>query len=135
MANPNRPMGFAPVGTLGGSPWNARVRRYQAGNRSADTTNNHGDIYVGDPVKFSSGLLLPANSGDTIDGVVVAVGEQHSVNPDGISPFNPNNLAIRYSPLAVTSGVYIYICPTIGVIFESQTALALTLSPAANLDI
>lgn len=134
MANPDRPSGLRPVGTLGGSPWNARVRRYEAADRSADTTNNHGDIYVGDPVKVSSGKVLPANSADQIIGVVVAVGKDGSIN-DGIGPFNPDNLTQRYAPLTDATGWYVWVVPVNGVIFEVQSASDLDLAVGSPADI
>lgn len=131
MANPDRPNGFIPVGTLDGSPWNGKVRRYAAADRSSDSTNNHGDIYVGDPVSLSSGAIVPADSGDTVVGVAVAVGVEDSVN-DGIGPFDPNNLEKRY--LALGEDGYVYVAPADGVLFEVQTAADLDLVPGSAAD-
>lgn len=135
MANPNRANGFRPVGTLAGTPWNARVRRYQAADRTADTTNNHGDIYVGDPVAFSSGLVVPANSGDVVLGVCVACGYNASTNDQGIGPYDPRDLTIRYSPLTdATANTYIWVAPAEGGIFEIQSASDLDLLVGATAD-
>jgi hypothetical protein len=132
MANPDRPNGFQPVGTIGGSPWIGRLRRYQFADRTADTTNNHGDVYVGDPVALSSGKLIAANSAATVCGVCVAVGTEESVN-NGIGPFDPSDLTIKYAPLTQATGLYGWVCPVDDVIFEVQSASDLDLvvgSPA-----
>jgi hypothetical protein len=134
MANPDRPNGFIPVGTLDGSPWNARVRRYEAADRTADTTNNHGDIYVGDPVALSSGKVIPANSAAAVVGVVVAVGKEASVN-NGVGPYNPENLSTRYAPLTDATGWYVWVCPSVGTIFEVQSASDLDLAVGSPADI
>ena len=63
MANVDRANGFKFSKSLLGTAPNAMIRLYTASDRSADTTGNHGDIHLGDPVKLVSGLVLPANSG------------------------------------------------------------------------
>jgi hypothetical protein len=132
MANPDRPSGFRPVKSLTGHPVNMMIRAYQTGDRSSDTTGNHGDIYVGDPVKLSSGLVLPANSGDTILGVCVGVGTADSDHGD-VGMFNPATLERRYLPLADTTG-YVWVVPAEGVLFEVQTAADLDLVPGSAAD-
>lgn len=126
MANVDRPNGFKPAKSLLGSPWNALIRRYTAGDRSADTTNNHGDIYLGDPVKLVSGLVLPANSGDTILGVVVGIGTDSQDHGEP-GAFDADNLEKRY--LAYNESGYVFVVPAEGVLFEAQTATGVT---AAN---
>lgn len=135
MANPDRPNGFTPMGTTDGSPWNGRVRRYEAADRSADTTGNHGDIYVGDPVKLSSGKVLPANSGDQVTGVVVAVGTDTSINEQGFGPYNANNLTKRY--LGYAESGYVWVAPANMCIFGVQSAsdLDLVVGSAADTNI
>lgn len=133
MANPDRPMGFRPVKSLTGHPINFMIRKYTAGDRSADTTNNHGDIYVGDPVALSSGLVVPANSGDTILGVVVGIGVSSGIDMGDAGMFDPSNLEKRYLGLA-ESGV-VYVMPAEGVLFEVQTASDLDLVPGSQADI
>jgi hypothetical protein len=132
MANPDRPSGFRPVKSLTGAPINMMLRKIQTGDRSSDTTNNHGDIYVGDPIAITSGLALPANSGDTIAGVCVGVGTADSDHGE-VGMFNPSNLERRYLPLADTTG-YIWYCPAEGVVFEAQTAADLDLLPGDPCD-
>ena len=134
MANPDRPNGLRPVGTLDGSPWNARVRKYPVADRSADTTNNHGDLYVGDPVELSSGKVQCADSNDTIAGVVVAVGKEESVN-DGVGPYKASDLTQRYAPHADATGWFAYVCPVEGVIFEVQSATDLDYFVGSSADI
>lgn len=127
MANTDRPNGFIPVKSQLGAPWSALIRRYEAADRSSDTTNNHGDIYIGDPVKFSSGKLAPANSGDTVAGVVVGIENTSSASKPhfGMVMADPGNLGRQYLPLA-DSG-YVYIVPAAGVLFEVQSASDLDL--------
>jgi len=126
MANVDRPNGFKPAKSLIGAPWNALVRRYTAGDRSADTTNNHGDIYLGDPVTLSGGLVLPANSGNTILGVVVGIGTDSQDHGEA-GAFDADNLEKRY--LAYNESGYIFVAPAESVLFEAQTATGVT---AAN---
>jgi len=132
MANPDRPMGFRPVKSLTGHPINMMLRKYQAADRSADTTNNHGDIYVGDPVALSAGKVVPANSGGTILGVVVAVG-QGTINHGDVGAFDPDNLMKRY--LGYADAGYVWVCPAEDVLFEVQTASALSLVAGSLADI
>lgn len=130
MANPDRPMGFRPAKSLLSAPWQALVRRYPAADRSADTTNNHGDIYIGDPVKFSSGLVLPANSGDTVVGVAVAfdVLPAGTMMADvGSIGADPTDLMRQYLPHTIATGAYVFVVPVEGVLFEIQSASDLDL--------
>ena len=116
MPNTSRPNGFRPAKSLVGAPWTALVRRYVAADRSADTTGNHGDIYVGDPVKISAGKVLPANSGDTVLGVVVGVGVNPMFGEAGM--FNPDNLMKQY--LGHADSGYVWVVPAEGMLFEVQ---------------
>lgn len=135
MANPDRPNGFIPVGTLDGGPWSARVRRYEAADRSADTTNNHGDIYIGDPVALSSGKVIAANSAAAVIGVCVGVGKEDSVN-SGVGPYNPANLNTPlYAPLTDATGWYVWVAPADSCIFEVQSDSDLDLVPGSPADI
>lgn len=131
MANPDRPNGFRPVKSLTGAPVNMMLRKYEAADRSSDTTNNHGDIYVGDPVAYSSGKVVPANSGDTILGVAVGVGKDASDHGD-VGMFNPDNLEQRY--LAYDEEGYVWVAPAEGMLFEAQTDSDLDLVPGSQAD-
>ena len=132
MANVDRPNGFRPAKTLSGSPWTGLLRRYEAADRSADTTNNHGDIYVGDPVALSSGKVVVADSGDTIIGVAVAVGKDASDHGEP-GAFNPDNLEQRYLGLAEDG--YVWVAPKEHILFEVQTAADLDLVAGSTADI
>lgn len=130
MANVDRPNGFRPAKTLLGGSWSPLVRKYEAADRSADTTNNHGDIGVGDPVKFSSGKLVPANSNDSVVGVVVGVGAAPMFGDAGM--FDPTNLMKQH--LTHAESGFVWICPAEGVIFEIQSATDLDLVPGSPAD-
>lgn len=134
MANPDRPNGFRPVGTVGASAWNGAIRKYTAADRSADTTNNHGDIYVGDPVALSSGKVIAANSNATILGVCVAVGFESSVN-DGVGPYDPRDLTKAYAPLTAATGYSVWVALADNTIFEGQSASDLDYFPGSTADI
>ena len=118
MANIDRANGFRPVKSLVGGDWTTLVRPYTAADRSADTTGNHGDIYIGTPVKLVAGLVLAANSGDTILGVAVGTGTQTSTfGVDGY--FNPSDLGKRF--LAYDDDGIVGVVPAEMVLFEAQT--------------
>jgi len=131
MANLNKPFGFKPVKSLYGD-FKGLIRKAPAGTRSSDTTNNHGDLYIGDPVKWSSGTLLPANSGDTVAGVVVGVGTLPTGSMGETGPFNPAKLEQTYLAYGDTGDVW-YV-PTDGVLFEIQSASDLDLALGAVAD-
>lgn len=135
MANTDRPNGFRPAKSLLGAPWTALIRKYTAGDRSSDTTLNHGDIYVGDVVKLeaSGGTVIPANSTDVILGVVVGVGTSDDITHGDAGMFTASNLERRYLP-AATDGV-VYVVPAAGVLFEVQSAADLDLAPGETADI
>lgn len=133
MANVDRPVGFRFAKSLSGTPVSAMIRKYTAGDRSSDTTNNHGDIYIGDPVKLSSGLVLPANSGDTILGVAVAVGADADTTFGEEGYFNASNLETRH--LAYDADGIVAVIPAEGNLFEVQTASDLDLVAGSAADI
>jgi hypothetical protein len=127
MANVDRPRGFRPAKSLIGAPWNSLVREYPAADRSADTTLNHGDIYIGDPVKLVAGEVLPANSADAAMGVVVGIGVSGGTTFGPTGYFNPNDLGQRY--LAAADSGIVAVVPAEHVIFGIQTASDLDLVP------
>lgn len=99
MANVNRQYGFKPAKALTGQPWQALVRQYPATttrNATGTTAGYAGDINIGDAVKLVSGFVLPAVTGDTILGVVVAVGPNSGTTFGANGYFDPNNLGKRY---------------------------------------
>lgn len=133
MANTDRPVGFRFAKSLSGTPVSAMIRKYTAGDRSSDTTNAHGDIYIGDPVKLVSGAVLPANSGDTILGVAVAVGSLTDTTFGEEGYFNASNLQQTYLPLASTG--IVAVIPAENNLFEVQTSADLDLVPGSAADI
>lgn len=135
MANVDRPNGFRFAKSLTGQAPNAMIRYYTAGDRSADTTNNHGDIYLGDPVKLVSGLVLPANSGDTILGICVGVGKAGAIEHGESGYFNADDLSQNYASLADATGVIVAVMPAEGNLFEVQTAADLDLVQGSLADI
>jgi hypothetical protein len=107
------------------------LRKMTVAARS-DATNNHGDIYIGDPVTVSTaGVVSVADSGTAVVGVVVAVGTD-SVTHGDQGPFNADNLSKQY--LAHDEAGYVWIVPVNGVLFSVQTALDLDLSPGEKAD-
>lgn len=130
MANTNRPNGFRPVmGQFGN--FHGLIRKYEAGDRSTDTTNNHGDIYVGDVVKLTSGKALPANSNDTVLGVVVGVGTAGTHGDAGM--FKPASLDEKH--LAYNESGYVWVVPAEGNLFEVQSGSDLDLLAGSQADI
>jgi hypothetical protein len=131
MANIDRPNGFAPVKNLYGSPWSATARTLAVAART-DATNNHGDIYIGDPITVSaSGVVSVADSGVAVLGVVVGIGTPSTTHgKPGI--FDPSNLVKQY--LAHDEAGYVWYVPAEGNLFEIQTASALSLKPGMKAD-
>lgn len=124
MANVSRPNGFRPAKSQLGAPWNGLIRFIEAADRSADTTNNHGDIYIGDPVALSSGKVIPANSAATVFGVVVAIGVDNVTHGD-TGYYDPNNLGKSY--LAYNETGVVGVVPVEGMLFEVESASDLDL--------
>ena len=131
MANSDRPNGFRPRKTVSGAPVARMLRKYTVAAR-VDATNNHGDIYIGDPVTLSTaGVLTVANSGAAVLGVVVGVGtDSTEFGPGGM--WDADNLEKRY--LAHDEAGYVWVAPAEDTIFEVQTASALGLSPGEQAD-
>lgn len=138
MANTDRPNGFTPVKSLTGAPWQSMVRKYPMGDASALSTNNFGDVYIGDPVILSSGEILPGHTGDTFVGVVVGVSDKSGVTHGEAGPFNAPALEqryIKYSDTAAASAQDVWVVPTDGVLFEVQTSADLDLVVGSTADI
>jgi len=93
---------------------------------SADSTNDHGDIYVGTPIKLdASGLALPWESADTdCVGVCVGVGIVSDSASNQGGPFNPASLEKRFadSRTSDTISYLIYYAPAEDTVFEIQTS-------------
>ena len=132
MANVDRPNGFKPVGTLSGRPWEGTVRAIGVADGS--------DIYVGDALNLESGLAAVGATNDT-DFLGVAVGfgkfEKDGKTPTG--PFNPadlNSTGTWYDDSASTHTDWcVFYVPADDVIFEAQTATALTKVVGDNFDL
>jgi len=131
MANIDRPNGFKPAKREDGAEWSGGIRRYEAANRAADNVNNHGDIYLGTSVKLVSGKVLPADSGDTAIGVVVAVGTSPTFG-EAVT-FDTTDLSKKY--LGYADSGYVWIVPKEGMLFEIQTSASLTLVEGSLADV
>lgn len=124
MANVDRPNGFKPVKTFSGAPWTSMIRAIGVADGA--------DIYVGDPLNLESGLAAPGASNDTAFlGVAVGFGKFDKDGRTPLGPFNPLNLnsdGLWYDDSASTHTEWcVYYVPAIDVVFEAQTATALTL--------
>lgn len=128
MANTDRPNGLRPVGTLSGAPWTGMIRAIGV----ADSA----DIFVGDPLNLESGLAAPGATNDAAFlGVAVGFGKFENGIPTG--PFDAANPSLRYyDDSASTHTDYcVFYVPADDVIFEAQTATALTLAVGDTCDL
>jgi hypothetical protein len=142
MANPDRPRGFRPVKTKSGAPYTGHIRAVYslAADRSSDSTNNHGDIYIGDPIVVdTSGVVAFADSNVAVTGVAIGFGHASTVNfgADGTiyspaPPFDPSNLTKRY--LAYNEAGWVYYVDVQDVLFEIQSASDLDLEVGSLAD-
>jgi len=132
MANPDKPNGFKFAQTQNGSAAVGMARKFDVAAR-ADSTNNHGDIYIGDPVKISTaGVVTVADSGATIYGVVMGVGVDNiDHGPTGM--YKADDLETRY--LANLVAGVVWIIPKENAVFEIQSASDLDLTVNAPADI
>ena len=132
MANTDRPNGFKASKTLNGSPVAHMLRKLTVAARS-DATGDHGDIYIGDPVKMSiAGVVTVANSGDDIYGVCAGIGIDN-VDHGDTGMYKADDLETRYLP-ELTAGV-IWVYPKENTLFEIQSASDLDLTVGAEADI
>jgi len=122
MANIDRPNGLRAVKTLSGACLTGMIRAIGVADGA--------DIFVGDPLNLESGLAAPGATNDAAFlGVAVGFGK---FGPDGRTPsgpYNPDNLGKRFyddSESTHTEWCVFYV-PAEDVIFEAQTATALTL--------
>lgn len=130
MANVDRPNGFTPIKTLSGAPWTSMVR--STGPADGE------DIFVGDIVNLESGLADPAATNDSsLLGVVVGVGKVNDMSQEKVGMFNPDNLMLRYydDSASTHTDYIIHYVPVDDVVFEAQTATALTLVPGDTCDL
>jgi hypothetical protein len=132
MANIDRPNGFRPVKTFSGAPVTSLIRAIGVADGA--------DIYVGDAISLASGLGAASATNDSaILGVAVGFGK---FDKDGRTPlgmFNPENLNSTgkfYDDSASTHTEWcVYYVPADDVIFEVQTATALTKVPGDTMDL
>ncbi len=135
MANTSRANGFTPVKTLSGAQWTGMIRYVDspAADRSSDTTNNHGDIYIGDPIRIhTDGVVTPANSNQLVAGVVVGVSKDAVVTHGHAGMWNPADLTKRY--LAYDEAGRIWYVPVNDVLFEVESGSDLDLVPGEKAD-
>ena len=132
MANPDKPRGFIFAQTLSGAAATGMARKLTVAARS-DATGNHGDIYIGDPVKVSiGGVVTVADSGDDIYGVAVGLGVDNiDHGPTGM--YKADDLETRYLPNA-TAG-FAWVIPKEDALFEIQSASDLDLTVGAEADV
>lgn len=128
MANVDRPNGLRPVKTLSGAPWNSLIRAIGVADGA--------DIFIGDALNLASGLAAPGATNDA-NFLGVAVGFGKKVNGVPVGPYDPDRLATRfYDDSASTHTDYVvYYVPADDVIFEAQTATALTKVPGDTCDL
>jgi hypothetical protein len=131
MANVDRPNGFRAAKTLNGAPMSAMLRKLTVAARS-DSTNDHGDIYIGDVVKMTlAGVVTVADSGEIIYGVVAGVGV-NNIEHGETGMYKADDLEQRYLPDAVAGFVWVY--PKENMLFEIQTASDLDLTVGELVD-
>lgn len=130
MANVDRPNGFKPVKTLSGAPWTSLIRAIGVADGA--------DIFLGDALNLASGLAAVAASNDaSLLGVAVGFGKFDKDGRTPFGPYNPDNLSTRfYDDSASTHTEWcVYYVPFDDVIFEAQTATALTKAVGDTVDL
>lgn len=133
MANPDRPRGLIPRKSKLGGPIPIWFVRSLAADRSSDSTNNHGDIYMFDPINIdTSGVVTPANSNVAVSGVAVGFAELSAFNFGATGSttepgplLDPTDLTKRY--LAYNEGGWIAYVKPQDAYFEIQSDIDLDL--------
>lgn len=116
MANPDRPNGFKPVGTLSGAPVQSTF--YTVGVADGE------DIFVGDMVNLESGLADPMATNDAaILGAVVGIGKFDDLTGSKGGSGNPDNLnKVFYDDSANThTDYYVQVALATDCIYEVQS--------------
>ena len=130
MANVDRPNGLRPVKTFSGAPWTSMIRAIGV----ADSA----DIYMYDPINLESGLAAPGATNDSAFlGVAVGFAKKDKQGNYSSAIMDPDAPNIRFyddSANTHTDWVCFYV-PALDVIFEAQTATALTLVPGSQCDL
>lgn len=130
MANVDRPNGFRPVKTLSGAPVTSLIRTIGVADGA--------DVFVGDALNLASGLAAVAATNDAaILGVAVGFGKKDAQSQLVPGPYNPTNLGkVFYDDSESTHTDWVvYYVPADDVIFEAQTATALTKVPGDTVDL
>lgn len=132
MANIDRPNGFRPVKTFSGAPVTSLIRAIGVADGA--------DIFVGDMLNLASGLAAAGATNDAaILGVAVGFGKFDKDGRTPLGPFNPANLnstGMFYDDSASTHTEWcVYYVPADDVIFEVQTATALTKLVGETMDV
>ena len=130
MANVDRPNGFRPVKTFSGAPVTSIMR--------AIGVTDGTDMFVGDLITLTSGLAAVSASNDSaILGVAMGFGKRDKLTGEISGAFNPTDLNTSYyddSANTHTDWVVFY-APADDVIFEAQTATALTKLVGETVDV
>lgn len=131
MANSDRPNGFRPVKSLNGMPVSMMVRAIGVADGE--------DIFIGDALNLESGLADPADTNDSaLLGVAVGFAKKDTMSQEAIGGnFNAADLSQRfYDDSANThSDWVVYYVPFKDMVFEVQTATALTKLPGETVDL
>ena len=132
MANPDKPRGFKFAQTMNGSPAVGMMRKLTVAARSE--ADDHGHIFIGDPVKVSiAGVVAAANSGDVIYGVCAGIGTTGDIDHGTPGMYVSNDLERRYLD-DVTAGS-IWVIPKENAVFEIQSDSDLDLTIGAEADV
>ena len=130
MANVDRPNGFTPVKTFSGAPVTSLIR-------SIGVTDG-ADMFIGDLLNLASGLAAVAATNDAgLLGVAVGFGKRDTMSNLQAGPFNPANMNKTFyddSENTHTDWVVYYV-PADDVLFEAQTATALTKLVGETVDV
>ena len=130
MANVDRPNGLRPVGTFSGAPVTSLIRAIGV----ADSA----DIFLYDPINLESGLAAPGATNDAAFlGVAVGFAKKDKQGNYSSALMDPDSPNIRFyddSANTHTDWVCFYV-PADDVVFEAQTATALTLLPGSQCDL
>lgn len=130
MANPDRPNGFTPVGTISGAPVSARLMAVGIADGE--------DVFIGDMVNLESGLADPMATNDTaILGAVVGIGRYDDYSGYATGGFDPDNMTRRfYDDSASTHTDYFALVATADdCIYEVQSNADLDLAIGGNCDL
>lgn len=128
MANVDRPNGFIPVGTLSGAPVSGLIR--------AIGVTDAANMFIGDALNLASGLAAVAATNDaSILGVAVGFGKK--VNGVVSQAYNAADLNTKYYNDGANTHTdwVVFYAPADDVIFEVQTATALTKLVGETMDL